>query len=139
MASSQLVTYAIWFGSDTLTERQISRAFFDLWEETWKVWNLPPTSNENDQEIIDDDRFFEPWFKVGRCFYLLLAESHCSPGDICGFIKGNGLIGDGDEILAIRVDMDWYIPHQGLLDPNARQKIAKWQSQASRLQLVRRP
>ncbi len=138
METSKLVTYAVWFGSDALTDRQISQAFFELWEETWIHWNLPPTSIEIDAEINEDDRFFEGWLKVGRGFYLLLAESHCSPGDICGFIKGNKLIGDDDEVVAIRIDTDYSIPHQGLADPKARQKIAKWQAQATRLYLVSR-
>lgn len=140
MTTSPLVKYAVWFSSDKLSEENIADIFSTLWHETWEHWNLPPIEGMEDEsadseflaELDRDSKRLtdwsqSTWVQLGHMFYLLLTESHLSPGDICGWIRHKNLIGAQDEVVVIPIATDSYIPWQGLLDKQISQKIGNWQ------------
>jgi hypothetical protein len=131
MNTSTIVSYAVWISMSN-SRNKIDTGFRALWDDILKYWELRSYGYSDTSE-------FEPWLKVGNAFYLLHTESHCSPGDICGFLKGNKLFDPEDEIVAVRIDPKWYIPHQGLSDKKASAKLAKWKDQAEHYYFVRCP
>ena len=131
MNTSNIVSYAVWVSMPNPSNK-IETGFRALWDETLKYWKL------RSHGCLDTPKF-EPWLKVGNEFYLLNTESHCSPGDICGFLKGNKWFDPEDEVVAVRMDPEWYIPHQGLCDDKSSTIFANWKGQAEHYYLVRRP
>lgn len=134
MNKIEIVSNAVWFSMPKLSNRKIENGFRALWEDTLKYLDIYPRSGALN---------FNPWIKIGDCFYLIHTASHSSPGDICGFLKGNEYsdpryLDREDEVIAVRIDQDWHIPHQGLCDKDAQSKFANWKDQAKQYYFVRR-
>jgi hypothetical protein len=132
MDRSDIISYAVWINMPNPHSQKIEDGFRALWNETIQYWDLYSRFNS-------ETAHFEPWLKVGDWFYLLHIESHFSPGDICGFFKKDNRLGLEDEIVAVRIDPELYIPHQGLHDSNAQQTLAKWKTQAEQYYFVSKP
>lgn len=133
--TSDIVSYVIWFGmpnqDSDAANKKIEYGLRSLWEATHRHWDLvSPTGKDPAQ--------FEPYKKVGTGLYLLHTEYHWSPGDVCGFLKSGHLTGAGDEVIAIVIDQNHYIPWHGLSDRNARATLNKWKDQAEEFSFCRR-
>jgi len=85
-----------------------------------------------------DDNKFSPWVKVGKGFYLLHTESHWSPGDVCGYLKGRNHLEPDDELIAIKIDPTSYIPDQGLLNREIGKKLNQWKDSGKHICLEKR-
>lgn len=139
MEKSDLVPYAIWFESDSLNDIKIENSLSALWEETWKCWRFPlDVMIKADADCDDYKQAIEPWVKAGNSLYFLLTESHWSPGDICGFLKLRKFLDEEDQVVAIKIDQNSYIPHQGLTNKELVRHIHTWRNQTNSLYLVRR-
>lgn len=151
MTISTLNEYAICFLSNSITEERIRDIFSALWKDTWEYWNLPGDDGlgQNDDVFnAEIDRDLErldawtqnAWLQLGGRFYLLMTEHHWSSGDICGWIRGNNLISEEDDVVAIPLDPEKHIPTQGFRDFRAtQQKIHSWRGRAKNERLVERP
>jgi len=131
MDTSDIISYAVWTGIQKSSDQKIKKGFRSLWEDTLKYFELRPRSDADTSE-------FKPWIGVGKDFYLLHAELHWSPGDVCGFLKTKKFLDPEDEVIALRIDKDSYIPHQGLCDKAAGKKLHAWQDQVNQFYLVGR-
>lgn len=151
MTISTLNEYAICFLSNSIPEDRIRDIFSSLWKNTWENWNLPAVDGlgqDDDVFVAELDRDLKrldawtqnAWIQLGPRFYLLMTGSHCSQGDICGWIKGNNLIAEEDEVIAIPIDPERYIPSQGFRDFRTTQtRIDSWRARAKNERLVERP
>lgn len=145
---SEIVCYAVWVSMPNPSNQKIEKAFHSLWDDTFKYWELCSHSDaerraHEEAGMPVEAEFFSPFMQIGNDFYLLLTGSSWSPGDICGFLKGKNTKGEKllaaeDEVVTIRMDKKYYIPHQGLRDDTASKKLAKWKGQAEQFYLARR-
>jgi len=124
-AQTGIITYAVWFRLATADPRRISYILDELSNSVASTYRLF-SDNPN-------AKHFQDLYWIGDDFCLMHIEEHCSPGDICGFIRGKKLIDGAEEVMAVRIDQPdyWYLPHQGLLDRNAQAKLRAWQDQVS--------
>jgi len=129
MTTSSVISYAVWFGMPRLISKRIEGALDSLWTEVRKLWQL------NTQ--LPAPTKFEPWLRIGNNFYRLHIQEHWSPGDICGNLRYYKKIGPKDEVMAVRIDQSWYIPHQGMLAVNVQNRFSVWKDQATQWHFAR--
>lgn len=129
---SPVISYAVWFRVEMSDPNRIADIFADLGQAIARTHRLL-TDNF-------DASNFQDWYRIGESFYVLHIEEHWSPGDLAGFIRGAKLIQDDEEVMAVRIDRPdfWYIPHQGLSDPEAQARLTVWKNQAADWYYVRR-
>ncbi|MEZ2307144.1 hypothetical protein [Caballeronia sp. Lep1P3] len=127
MSANNVASYAIWFsiadGNPKTRASKMEAALQALWEATLKYYTAEPSRARATAR-------FEPYVHVGANFYLLHTETHFSPGDIGGFPKHNELLGPEDDVVAIRIDRGWYIPHHGFADQKRGEELNTWKRQA---------
>ena len=98
----QSLIYSLWF--DTNSKGVALRAVKALFNSFHEVFQ-PDMSN------LDD---YTPYIQLSDNYFLLVIESHWTPGDICGMIKGNRWIDESESVMAIAMKENAYIPHHGL-------------------------
>jgi hypothetical protein len=124
-----MIRYAVWFGMTS--NLKIESGLNNLWQVMMQHCAVVSLKGKN---VTD----FEPFQKIGVGLYLIYVEHHWSPGDICGFLKSCELAETRDEVMAIPIDQQSYLPWQGLRDTNARAKIKRWENQANEFSICQR-
>jgi hypothetical protein len=126
--TSEIVSYAVWCGM--VANKAIESGLRSMWANTLRQWDVVSLTDGRPTQ-------FEPYIRIGTGFYLVHAESHWSPGDVSGFLKSGQIIGC-DQVIAILMDKQSYLPWHGLRDRNARGILERWKSQANEFTCRRR-
>lgn len=126
--TSEVISYVVWCGM--VANNKIESGLRSMWVTTLLHWDLVSLTDGAPLR-------FEPYIRIGTGFYLVHAESHWSPGDVCGFLKSGHITGR-DEVIAILIDKRAYLPWQGLRDMNAGGMLERWKSQADEFVFRRR-
>lgn len=113
----QSLIYSLWFDTNSKgVALRAVKALFNSFHETFQ----PDMSN------LDD---YTPYIQLSDNYFLLVIESHWTPGDICGMIKGNRWIDEDESVMAIAMKEDAYIPPHGLSDEiNRKIDVRVWET-----------
>jgi hypothetical protein len=123
----ELAAYCIWYNRAPF-RRAVTEGLRAVWTNTEESYELCGA----------DTRRFEPLLHIGPSMVLALVGGVWSPGDLGGFLKARELLPEGCEVMALRLDSEWYIPHHGLKDESRRDEFAQWKGQLREYWLVRR-
>lgn len=136
MHIGKLVKYAVWFNSKSSDPKCKEYVMDMLWKKITADWTLI-----SDKQ--DEGSPFECFFQIGPNFYLLFVESHWSPGDVSGSLMRlrqmqPKCVSEIDEVVAVPIAEDGYIPHQGLSDADRRRgELTTWLDQENIYRLTR--
>lgn len=122
----QSIIYSLWFDTNSKgVALRAVKALFNSFHETFQ----PDMSN------LDH---YAPYIQLSDNYFLLVIESHWTPGDICGMVKGNRWIDENESAMAIAMMKDAYIPPHGLSDEMKRHvDVRKWEQTHNNLSYSR--
>lgn len=133
MEARELTAYVVWFSS-SVNPTTISKCLDGIW--TWITsrdgYQVTP------QPGITPASGFNPWVRVDQNISLLLVAEYWSAGDICGTLKNSpGFLKSGQQVIAFKIDLRHYIPHQGLDNQSLVANIAAWFGQIGEYHLTK--
>ena len=118
----QSLIYSLWFDTHSKgAALQAVESLFNLFHESF-------------QPDMDNSGEYTPYIQLADNYFLMVIESHWTPGDICGLIRGKRLIDTDESVMAIAMMKDAYVPHHGLAGRLVSlTDVRAWGSEASQL------
>lgn len=135
MNTSELVTYAVWLSIKGKRAQKL-RETLKLLSNHLEIkprWYVRPRTGHAAEPSLH--------LAIVPGFHLIHIEQHCSPGDICGALKQLVLTDPGDQVMAIRLAKDSYLPHHGMNEPpgvNYQRLLSEFMAVPAKFHLMQR-